>query len=158
MQRLIPVIIIVSAAVGLAADPAGFYDFEIIHNPDRTYFDADDGDYEMSDSEYGSLKPGPRFMRYILSTWQDIGYTEEPYFKNKSPKYTRDVSIHALSNFLLNSRDPLARSNLVMRLIACNNPIAQDLLKRLLAIELDAYVTADILKAFRLLETSCPES
>ena len=158
MQRLIPVIIIVSAAVGLAADPAGFYDFEIIHNPDRTYFDADDGDYEMSDSEYGSLKPGPRFMRYILSTWQDIGYTEEPYFKNKSPKYTRDVSIHALNNFLLNSGDPLARSNLVMRLIACNNPIAQELLKRLLAIELDAYVTADILKAFRLLETSCPES
>ena len=158
MQRLIPVIIIVSTAVGLASDPAGFYDFEVIHNPDRTYFDDDDGDYEMSDTEYVSLKPGPRFLRYILSTWQDIGYTEEPYFKNKTPKYTADVSIHALSNFLLNSRDPLARSNLVMRLIVCNNPIAQGLLKKLLAIELDAYVTADILKAFRLLETACPAS
>ncbi len=158
MQRLILVIIIVSTAVGLAADPAGFYDFEVIHNPDRTYFDADDGKYEFSDSEYASLNPGPRFLRYILSTWQDIGYTEEPYFKNKTPKYTPDASIHALSNFLLNTRDPLARSNLVMRLIACNNPIAQDLLKKLLAVELDAYVTADILKAFRLLETSCPES
>jgi HEAT repeat protein len=159
MQRLIPVlIIIISTAGGFAADPAGFYDFEVIHNPDRTYFDADDGDYELSDSEYGSLKPGPRFLRYILSTWQDIGYTEETYFKNKTPKYTPDVSIRTLSNFLLNSRDPLARSNLVMRLMACNNPIGQDLLKKLLAIELDAYVTADILKAFRLLETSCPES
>jgi len=158
MQRLIPVIIIVSTAVSLAADPAGFYDFEVIHNPDRTYFDADDGAYELSDSEYVSLNPGPRFMRYILSTWQDIGYTEEPHFRNKAPKYTPDVSILALNNFLLNSRDPLARSNLVMRLIACNNPIAQDLLKKLLAVELDAYVIADILKAFRLLETSCPES
>ena len=158
MQRLIPVIIIVSTAVSLAADPAGFYDFEVIHNPDRTYFDAHDGAYELSDSEYVSLNPGPRFMRYILSTWQDIGYTEEPHFRNKAPKYTPDVSILALNNFLLNSRDPLARSNLVMRLIACNNPIAQDLLKKLLAVELDAYVIADILKAFRLLETSCPES
>ena len=160
MQRLIPVIIIIiiSTAVGLAADPAGFYDFEVIHNPDRTYFDADDGAYELSDSEYDSLNPGPRFLRYILSTWQDIGYTEEPYFKNKTPKYTPDVSIHALNNFLLNSRDPLARSNLVMRLVACNNPLAQDLLKKLLAVELDAYVTADILKSCRLLETSYPES
>jgi len=158
MQRLIPVIIIVSTAVSLAADPAGFYDFEVIHNPDRTYFDADDGVYEFSDSEYASLNPGPRFLRYILSTWQDIGYTEEPYFKNKTPKYTPDASVHALNNFLLNSRNPLARSNLVMRLIVCNNPIAQDLLKKLLAVELDAYVTADILKAFRLLEMSCPEN
>ncbi|GEM_PF-1637658 len=158
MKRLIPIVIIVSTAVGLAADPAGFYDFEVIHNPDRTYFDADDGDYEFSDSEYDSLKPRPRFLRYILSTWQDIGYAEETYFNNKVPKYTPDASILALSSFLLNSRDPLARSNLIMRLIACNNPIAQDLLKKLLAIELDAYVTADILKALRLLEASYPES
>ena len=157
MKRLIPFVVIVSTAVSLAADPAGFYDFEVIHNPDRTYFDEGD-QYNLSDSEYASLKPGPSFMRYILSTWQGIGYTEERYFRNKAPKYTPDASIHALSNFLLNSRDPLARSHLVMRLVACNNPIVQDLLKKLLAIELDAYVTADILKALRLLETSCPES
>ena len=158
MLRLIPLIVIVSSAVALATDSTGFYDFEVIHNPDRTYFDDDDGKYNFSDSEYASLKPDPSFMRYILSTWQDIGYTEEQYFSNKAPKYTPDVSIHTLSNFLLNNRDPLARSHLIMRLVACNNPIAQDLLKKLLAIELDAYVTADILKAFRLLETSCPES
>ena len=73
MLRLIPLIVILSSAVALAADSTGFYDFEVIHNPDRTYFDDDDGKYNLSDSEYASLKPDPSFMRYILSTWQDNG-------------------------------------------------------------------------------------
>lgn len=153
MKRFVT--ILGAIACSAIADDA-FFKYEVDFQPGRSYFLS--GKYKMSDTEYHSLQPARNFLPIILETWpqQTLG---KQFFGQKAPKFTTDASIKHLWNFLLTNEDPLARSYLINKLAVAENQTGANLLKDLLAgdpaqgrpPERDTYVTADILKALRIL-------
>ena len=100
--------------------PPGFFAYETIHNPDRTYYE------ELSDTEYDSIRPERYFYPYVLDVWPNAPLTDKGFFTVPEVSYTTDADVELQAYILENNDNPYARGNTVTYLSRYDNRIAVD--------------------------------
>ena len=125
--------------------PPGFFHLEMIVNPDRSYYP------DFSDTEFLSLTPNPLLYPYVLSRWPSGPLTADAYFNLDRPVYALDQDVALQCELLSSARQVVLRSTTLALLCRARSPLAIAAVKKRLALENDAHVRADLLRALRVL-------
>ncbi len=130
-------------SVGLIAQDAP--QLKKMIKPENTYYPG------LTDSEFKSLKPGPRFYPWVVDVWVKRPLDNEDV-KTLTPKYASDEDCRRQGKVFENITNPHVQSNAIAELGASGNPVASSVLISFLPDFEDLNIIADTLRALRYLK------